>query len=160
IGDVEQAIVLVIPEGLEEETITRLSRVGFDHTLGYLKGGFKTWIAEGNEYDTVNQITAANLKTELESDIPVFDVRKENEFLSERLPMAKNSPLDSINSHLNDFPQDKLFYIHCAGGYRSMIAASILKSRGIHNFVDVIGGFGAIKEAELPLTEFVCPSTL
>ncbi|MDO6801638.1 MBL fold metallo-hydrolase [Wenyingzhuangia sp. 1_MG-2023] len=160
IGDVEQPIVLVIPEGREEETITRLSRVGFDHTLGYLKGGFESWIQAGKEYDTVQQILATDLEDVLTDNLPIFDVRKHTEFLSERIPQAKNTPLDVLNSHLEDFPEKENFYIHCAGGYRSMIAASILKSRGIHNFVDIMGGFAAIKESDISTTAYVCPSTL
>ncbi|NIJ44625.1 glyoxylase-like metal-dependent hydrolase (beta-lactamase superfamily II)/rhodanese-related sulfurtransferase [Wenyingzhuangia heitensis] len=160
IGDVKQPIVLVIPEGREEETITRLSRVGFDNTLGYLKGGFKTWVQSGREYDMVRQITAAALETIINKETPVFDVRKNSEFLSERIEAAKNTPLDDLNNHLNEFPSEENFYIHCAGGYRSMIAASILKSRGIHNFVDIAGGFAKIKESTIPKTAYVCPSTL
>lgn len=159
IGDVKQPMVLVIPEGKEEETITRLSRVGFDNTLGYLKGGFDVWKQANKEYDTVNQITVDRLKSKLE-DADVYDVRKESEFISERIPHAKNTPLSFINSYLSDYPKDKIFYLHCAGGYRSMIAASILKSRGIHNFVDIIGGFTAVKKSDINTTEFVCPSTI
>ncbi|NJB82554.1 MBL fold metallo-hydrolase [Wenyingzhuangia aestuarii] len=160
IGDVKQPIVLVIPEGREEETITRLSRVGFDNTLGYLKGGFDAWVKSGREYDVVRQITADALETIITEATPVFDVRKNSEFLSERMVIAKNTPLDDLNNHLDKFPSTSNFYIHCGGGYRSVIAASILKSRGIHNFVDVIGGFAKIKESKLKTTDYVCPSTL
>ncbi|WP_010135139.1 MBL fold metallo-hydrolase [Ochrovirga pacifica] len=159
IGDVQQPLVLIIPEGKEEETVTRLSRVGFDNTLGYLKGGFETWKKAGKEYDVVSQITAKHLENDVQKAI-FFDVRKESEFLSERLPSAVNTPLDSINNHLEKFPSKGKFYVHCAGGYRSMIAASILKSRGIHNFVDVEGGFKSIKEQGIKTTDYVCPSTL
>ncbi len=161
IADVEQPILLVAPEGKEEETITRLSRVGFDKTLGYLEGGIEAWKKAGKDYDTISSITAEELKNKLNTEEPeVFDVRKESEFVAEHLDKAKNSPLDFINDHLNDFPEDKSFYIHCAGGYRSVIAASILKSRGIHNLIDVAGGFSAMKEAGIETTDYVCPSTL
>lgn len=161
IADVKQPILLVTEPGKEEETVTRLSRVGFDNTLGYLKGGFDAWKKEALEYDTVSSITAAQFKSDLEkSKKPVYDVRKESEYLSERVKDAHLTPLDFLNNHLAEFPENDTFYVHCAGGYRSMIAASILKSRGIHNLIDVKGGFKAIKEAGVPVTDFVCPTTL
>tara|TARA_R110000751_G_scaffold76166_7_gene153301 strand:+ start:2195 stop:3604 length:1410 start_codon:yes stop_codon:yes gene_type:complete len=161
IADVEQPILLVAPIGMEKEAVTRLSRVGFDGTLGYLDGGFDAWKNASMEYDTVSQVNADGLKKAIETEkTPVFDVRKESEFLSEHIIDAVNTPLDYINDHLAKFPDNKLFYLHCAGGYRSMIASSILKSRGIHNFIDVKGGFAAIKEAGVPVTEFVCPTSL
>ncbi|KQC30376.1 MBL fold metallo-hydrolase [Flagellimonas eckloniae] len=160
IADVEQPILLVVPEGKEEETITRLSRVGFDGTLGYLKGGIQAWKDAGKEEDTVESIDANELKARLENGIPVFDVRKETEFNAEHVEGAKLTPLDFINDHLAEFPEKETFYVHCAGGYRSVIAASILKSRGIHNLVDVAGGFKAIKDAGISVTDFVCPTTL
>ena len=161
IADVKQPILLVTEPGKEEEAVTRLSRVGFDNTLGYLKGGFDAWKKEALEYDTVSSITAAQFKSDLEkSKKPVYDVRKESEYLSERVKDAHLTPLDFLNNHLAEFPENDTFYVHCAGGYRSMIAASILKSRGIHNLIDVKGGFKAIKEAGVPVTDFVCPTTL
>ncbi|WP_340157508.1 MBL fold metallo-hydrolase [uncultured Maribacter sp.] len=161
IADVEQPILLVAPIGMEKEAVTRLSRVGFDGTLGYLDGGFDAWKNASMEYDTVSQVNADGLKKAIETEkTPVFDVRKESEFLSEHIIDAVNTPLDYINDHLAKFPDNKLFYLHCAGGYRSMIASSILKSRGIHNLIDVKGGFAAIKEAGVPVTEFVCPTSL
>ncbi|WP_027067549.1 MBL fold metallo-hydrolase [Maribacter sp. Hel_I_7] len=161
IADVKQPILLVTPVGMEEEAVTRLSRVGFDGTLGYLEGGFDAWKKAAMEYDTVSQVDANKLKKVLETEkAPVFDVRKESEFLSEHILDAKNTPLDFLNDHLAEFPEKKQFYVHCAGGYRSMIAASILKSRGIHNLIDVKGGFKAIQEAGIPVSEFVCPTTL
>ena len=159
IGDVNQPILLVTPEGKEEEAITRLSRVGFDNTLGCLEGGIDSWIKDGKEIATVSSISAVGFSNEL-SNSPVFDVRKESEYLSERIELAQNTPLDTLNNYLSDFPTEENFYLHCAGGYRSMIAASILKNRGIHNFKDVSGGFGAIKEAGITTTDFVCPTTL
>ncbi|WP_298792304.1 MBL fold metallo-hydrolase [uncultured Allomuricauda sp.] len=160
IADVEQPILLVAPEGKEEETITRLSRVGFDGTLGYLDGGIAAWKSAGKEVDTVKSVKAEVLKEKLEAKVPVFDVRKESEYSAEHIEDAKLTPLDFLNDHLSEFPGEETFYVHCAGGYRSMIAASILKSRGIHNLVDVAGGFKAIKEAGIPVTDFVCPTTL
>ncbi|MGB2761303.1 MAG: rhodanese-like domain-containing protein, partial [Maribacter stanieri] len=161
IADVKQPILLVTPVGMEEEAVTRLSRVGFDGTLGYLEGGFDAWKKAAMEYDTVSQVDTNKLKEVLKTEkAPVFDVRKESEFLSEHILDAKNTPLDFLNDHLAEFPEKKQFYVHCAGGYRSMIAASILKSRGIHNLIDVKGGFKAIQEAGIPVSEFVCPTTL
>ncbi|MCH4552544.1 MBL fold metallo-hydrolase [Aestuariibaculum lutulentum] len=161
IADVKQPILLVAPEGREEETIIRLSRVGFDNTLGYLKGGFEAWKHNGFEYDTISSISAEEFKAILDKeDVPVFDVRKDGEFKSEHMVNAHHASLDYLNDHLAEFPEDKPFYIHCAGGYRSVIAASILKSRGIHNLVDVAGGYAAIKNAGIPTTNYVCPSTL
>ena len=160
IADVNQPLLLVTEPGREEEAVTRLSRVGFDNTLGYLKGGFEAWKKAAMEYDVVSSITAETFKKELEKgNQEVFDVRKESEFLSEHVLSANNTPLDFLNDHLAEF-SEKPFFVHCAGGYRSMIASSILKSRGIHNLIDVQGGFKAIKEAGVTVSEFVCPSTL
>jgi glyoxylase-like metal-dependent hydrolase (beta-lactamase superfamily II)/rhodanese-related sulfurtransferase len=160
VADVKQPILLVTPEGREEETITRLSRVGFDHTLGYLKGGIDAWKAAGKEVDTVESVSAEELKKRIENGVPVYDVRKETEFQAEHVENAHLTPLDYINDHLSEFPEKETFYVHCAGGYRSMIASSILKSRGIHNLVDVAGGFADIKKAGIPVTDYVCPTTL
>ena len=161
IADIKQPILLVTEIGLEEEAITRLSRVGFDKTIGYLKGGFDAWKKASKEYDTVTSITANVLKELKEgATAPVFDVRKEGEFLSEHVLDAKHTPLEYLNNHLAAFPDEEIFYVHCARGYRSMIAASILKSRAIHNFINITGGFDAIKESEIKVSEFVCPSTL
>jgi len=161
IADVKQPLLLVTEPGQEQEAVTRLSRVGFDNTLGYLKGGFDAWKKTAREYDTVCSITADTYMQEQKENLnPVFDVRKHTEFLSEHLEDAINTPLDSINEHLKNLPEENIFYIHCAGGYRSMIAASILKSRGIHNIKNIKGGFTALKESGIKISEFVCPSTL
>lgn len=161
IADVKKPILLVTAVGREEETITRLSRVGFDQTLGYLKGGFDAWKKASKDYDTVSSIPATTFKEAKETgDVPVFDVRKEDEFYSEHVLGADNTPLAYINNHLAEFPDTETFYVHCAGGYRSMIAASILKSRGIHNLINVQGGFKAIKEVNVAVSAYVCPSTL
>ncbi|WP_400072350.1 rhodanese-like domain-containing protein [Zobellia russellii] len=161
IADTKQPLLLVTPEDMEEEAVTRLSRVGFDATIGFLKGGFNAWKASGKDYDTITSISAEEAKPKIEGkEAEVFDVRKESEFLSEHVIDAENTPLDSLNDYLNEFPKDKTFLVHCAGGYRSVIAESILKSRGIHNFIDIAGGFGALKKAEVPATDYVCPTTL
>jgi glyoxylase-like metal-dependent hydrolase (beta-lactamase superfamily II)/rhodanese-related sulfurtransferase len=161
IADVQQPILLVTEIGMEEETIMRLSRVGFDQTLGYLKGGFNAWKKAAKEYDTVASMTANALREIKEKeDVPIFDVRKGREFLSEHVLEAKNTPLDYLNAHLSTFPEHETFYVHCAAGYRSMIAASILKSRGIHNFIDIQGGFDALKKEDIETSKYVCPSTL
>ena len=161
IQDVNQPLLLVCPDGREEETITRLARVGFDQSLGYLKGGFAAWKTAGKDFDTMSSVDVSHFEHDMnQSPSPVFDVRKESEYLSERLKNAQNSPLDFINDHLSNFPTEDVFYIYCAGGYRSVIAGSILKKRGIHNFVNVEGGFTAIKKTDLNRTDYVCPSTL
>ena len=161
IANVKQPLLLITPDGMEAEAITRLSRVGFDQVIGYLKGGFEAWKKASKEYDTVSTITATTFKNEKANyKTPVFDVRKEGEFLSEHIIDAHNTPLQSLNQHLTEFPEKETFYMHCAGGYRSMIAASMLKNRGIHNFIDIGGGFAAIKETAVPISDFICPSTL
>ena len=161
VKDTQQAILLVVDEGKEEEAITRLSRVGFDNVIGYLKGGIAAWKNAKMETDTIMSIPATLLETKLKGreDIKVIDVRKSSEFLSEHVFNAENYPLSDLNNHLAELPSDT-FYAHCAGGYRSVIAASILKSRGIHNVVNVEGGFSAIKDTGIVVSEFVCPSTL
>ncbi|MDC0637654.1 rhodanese-like domain-containing protein [Flavobacteriaceae bacterium] len=161
IADVKQPLLLVTEPGREEEAITRLSRVGFDNTIGYLAGGFDAWTKASMDYDAVSSITAEAFKQDLaQTNQAVFDVRKESEYLSEHVIDAHNTPLDFLNDHLAEFPEQTPFYVHCAGGYRSMIACSILKSRGIHNLIDVQGGFKAINQAGVAVSEFVCPSTL
>ena len=159
IGDVKQPILLVTPEGREEETVTRLARVGFDNTLGYLNGGISSWKKNGKTIDTVEGIDVESFKP-LAENSTIFDVRKPGEYLSEHLVNANSTPLDFLNNYMSEFPSKGNFYIHCAGGYRSMIAASILKSRGINNLIDVRGGFSAIKEGGMKVSDYVCPSTL
>jgi len=161
IPDIRQEIILVTPLGDEEETITRLSRVGYDNTLGFLDGGFDTWLKSDMEIDAVDSISAEEfVECQNRSEIPVFDVRKKSENLSEHVIGVRNTPLDNINDFITSYPEDTNFFIHCAGGYRSMIASSILKSRGIHNLIDVKGGFAAIKEAGAEVSTYRCPSTL
>ena len=151
IADVEQKILLVVSPGREEEAVTRLSRVGFDRTLGYLDGGIEAWKQAGKKTDTMESVSAESLKIEMAKDVPIFDVRNDGEYNGGHLLQAVHAPLGFLNDYLGRFPSDEKFYVHCAGGYRSVIAASILKSRGIHNVVDVAGGFAAIKNAGIPI---------
>ena len=152
IGDITLPILLITPKGREEETVTRLARVGFDNTLGYLKGGFKAWKKDKRVTDSINCIDAKKFfELDKNEGLDIFDLRKQGEYASEHIPFSQNIPLDVINQNMNLLPKVSPFYIHCAGGYRSMIAASILKSRGIHNFIDVKGGLGAIKKTGIAL---------
>ena len=161
IVDVKKAILLVVPEGREEEAVTRLSRVGFDNTLGFLSGGIEAWKEEGKEIDTVNSIpTSEFISLHNKKKGEIFDVRKQSEYLSEHVLESRNIPLSDLNLHLSEFPKEAEFFLHCAGGYRSMIAASILKSRGYHNLIDIQGGYQALKQTEIPKSNYVCPSTL
>ena len=160
--DVKQPLLLITDEGKEEETLIRLSRVGFDVVYGYLKGGIEAWKSAGKEVDTVNRITAEQFKSEIViGDSFIIDIRKESEYCAEHVEEAYNKPLDFIGEWFMDLTSyEGEFYVHCAGGYRSMIAASVLKSKGIHNFKEVEGGFKAIAEAGVPKTDFVCQSKL
>ena len=161
IADVKQQILLVAPRGKEKEAITRLSRVGFDGTIGYLDGSFDAWQKTSKGYDTITSLSIEEIEQRVDlKNIPVFDVRKESEYLSEHLADANNTPLDILNNHLAEFPKKDNFYMYCAGGYRSVIAASILKSRGVHNLIDISGGFKALKEAGVEVTDYICPTTL
>ncbi|WP_028887284.1 MBL fold metallo-hydrolase [Tenacibaculum ovolyticum] len=160
IKDVTQPILLVTPIGEEETTITRLSRVGFDNILGYLDGSFDGWIASGKEIDTLRSVSANDLEVAINNNSKVFDARKPGEYENEHIIDVPNTPLDFLNDHIQEFPKEGNFYIHCAGGYRSVIASSILKARGYHNVIDVAGGYKAIKETNISRTATVCPSTL
>ncbi len=162
IPDIKQQILLVTEPGKEEESIIRLARVGYDHAIGYLKGGFETWKKANREIDKVERLDVDEFIKAFENgEVKVFDVRKKSEFDSQHLVGAENTPLNQINNYLAEFPKDQKFAIHCAGGYRSMIASSILKQRGWDNFVDVRGGFDQIKENKnAKVTEYVCPTTL
>jgi len=159
IRDTKQPILLVTPEGLEVETITRLSRVGFDNTLGYLKGGVTAWKSAGFETDTIDSISSEVFASKYENAI-VVDARKPSEFKAEHVESAVNIPLDYVNEQLAEVPKDDTFFLHCAGGYRSVIMASILKARGYHNMINVEKGMAGIRTTDVPLTAFVCPSTL
>jgi hydroxyacylglutathione hydrolase len=162
IPDIQQQILLITDEGREEEVITRLARVGYDYTIGYLKDGFKTWQKSGKEVDHITSISADEFSSKLKTEnVEVLDVRKPGEYISEHVEGAINMPLDNINDHLASLDKDQTYYVHCAGGYRSMIFNSILKARGFDNLVDIKGGFKSIKESgSVPVTDYVCPTTL
>ncbi|CAL2084662.1 MBL fold metallo-hydrolase [Tenacibaculum sp. 190524A05c] len=159
IKDINLPIVLVTPQGKEQETITRLARVGFDNVIGYLEGGFESWKNSGKTIDTLQSVSAEDLEVEIGKNAIVFDVRKPGEYENEHIKDVKNTPLDYLNDYISVFPQDKNFFIHCAGGYRSVIAASILKAKGMHNVIDVAGGFGAIRKTNIKTTTPVCLSS-
>ncbi|MDJ1470451.1 MBL fold metallo-hydrolase [Xanthocytophaga flava] len=166
ITDINQPIVLITETGREEEVVTRLSRVGYDHTLGYLQGGIQAWKQAGKEIDQIESISADEFasrfqKGNLQGDtLQVKDVRKQSEYEAEHMEGAENVPLAYLSEHMGEFSKTEPTYIHCAGGYRSMIAASILKARGYDNIIDVAGGFKAIAQTNISKTEYVCPSTL
>ena len=161
IVNVKQPILLVTDTGTEEEAVTRLSRVGFDNVLGHLKGGFAAWQAAGKEIDTIHRIKASEFAAQIEGkEVIVVDVRKESEYAAEHVENAYSKPLAAINDWIKDIDPQQPFYLHCAGGYRSMIAASILQARGYRNFIEIEGGFKAIAETQIPKTDFVCQSKL
>lgn len=160
IADVHQPILLITELGKEEETLTRLSRVGFDNVLGYLDGGIDAWVADGREVDTVHRITAQEFANQYNKDIKIIDIRRVGEYSAEHIEDAYNRPLDVINDWFSTLDPEEHFFMHCAGGYRSMIAASILKSRGFTNFTEIEGGFGAMSKTEVPKTDFVCQSKM
>lgn len=163
IPDIKQEILVVADPGREEEVVTRLARVGYDYTIGYLNGGIDAWKSDGGELDYIQNISAdefAKIKNE-NSHINILDVRKESEYLSEHVVGAENAPLDFINDSMKLVNPEKTYYVHCAGGYRSMSFASILRSRGFENLINVDGGFDEIKKSEkFEITDYVCPSTL
>jgi rhodanese-related sulfurtransferase len=159
IVDVKQAILLITDAGKEEETVTRLSRVGFDHILGHLQGGFDNWKNAGLEVDRIHRISAAEFEQQVNiGESKVVDVRKETEYAAEHVDEAYSRPLAYINDWIKDVNPDEHFFLHCAGGYRSMIAASILQARGYRNFSEVEGGFSAIAKTNVAKTDFVCQS--
>lgn len=155
--DVKQPILLIADKNQEEEAVTRLSRVGFDEVIGFLEGGFEAWKNSGKEIDTVNRITAQQFEKEIsEKNATIIDVRKESEYNAEHVDNAFNKPLAYINDWINTLDSNERFYLHCAGGYRSMMAASILQARGYRNFSEIAGGFSAISQTEVPKSDFVC----
>jgi hydroxyacylglutathione hydrolase len=160
ITDLKQELLLVTENGKAEEAITRLARVGYDYTIGYLEGGMKAWQDAGKEVDQIKSISAKEFESLLHENnhINALDVRKPGEYEAEHLEATLTRPLDYINDWTNEINPNETYYIHCAGGYRSMIAASILKARGIDNVIDIAGGYGAIKETGLKRTDFACPS--
>ncbi len=163
IPDIKQKILLITDEGREEEVVTRLARVGYDHTIGYLNGGIGAWIKAGKEIDQIESIRADQVVERLGQDASavVLDIRKASEYYAEHVIGAENVPLDYINDHLSQIDKNKTYLVHCAGGYRSMIFNSILKARGYDNLIDVQGGFKAIKESgKMEVSNYVCPSTM
>ncbi|MFM7154866.1 MAG: MBL fold metallo-hydrolase [Bacteroidota bacterium] len=163
IPDVKQEILLVTDPGREQETVTRLARVGYDYCLGYLDGGMEAWKAAGMETDQIQRVSVSELAELVKNqpETPVYDVRKSSEYLSEHYAKAASAPLDTVNESMLEIPRDKTVYIHCAGGYRSMIFASILRARGYDNLIDVREGFKGLKDSgQFELTDYVCPTTL
>ena len=159
IADVKQPIILVTETGQEEESVTRLSRVGFDNLIGHLEGGFDAWKKAGKEIDTIHRITAEEFAKQVKiGESKVIDIRKESEYCAEHVEESYSKPLASINEWIKDINPKEPFFLHCAGGYRSMIAASILQARGFRNFTEIEGGFNAIAKTDLPKTDFVCQS--
>lgn len=162
IPDIKQEILLVTDEGREEEVITRLARVGYDFTIGYLKGGISAWKTANKEVDTITSISPAEMFARFEAgEGEIIDVRKNSEYVSEHIVEAENAPLDFINDSMLKISKDKTYFVHCAGGYRSMIFNSTLRARGYDNLIDVNSGFKGIKESgKFKLTEYICPTTL
>ena len=162
IPDIKQPILLITDEGREEEVVTRLARVGFDNTIGYLEGGFKAWIQAGEDTDHIHSVTSQELARIIKSgrEVKILDIRKASEYMSEHIADAENLPLDEINTNMASIEKVDTYYIHCAGGYRSMIFNSLMRARGYVNLIDVKGGFKAIKETgAFKITDYVCPST-
>jgi glyoxylase-like metal-dependent hydrolase (beta-lactamase superfamily II) len=155
IADVKQTLLLVTDPGKEEESVIRLARVGFDNVIGHLKGGFTTWKASGKEVDQIDRITADEFAKRLLSGDTVLDVRREGEFINGHVKDAKNLALDYIAEWWSSLDASQPFFLHCQGGYRSMIAASILKARGIHDFTEIAGGYKAISESGVPVAKSV-----
>jgi glyoxylase-like metal-dependent hydrolase (beta-lactamase superfamily II)/rhodanese-related sulfurtransferase len=163
VPDIQQAVLIVAESGEEEEVVTRLARVGYDGSIGFLKGGFQTWKDSGKLFETIESITADEFATRylVDSGLNILDVRKASEFYSQRIEGAINGPLDYINDSMTLIDPKKTYYVHCAGGYRSMIFISILKARGYDNLIDVKGGFNAIKNnPAFKVTDYVCPTTM
>ena len=161
LSDVQQPILLVVDDGRVEEAITRLSRVGFDNVKGFLRGGFNSWVKANKKVEKIETILATEFENNLNiNSSSVFDVRKLTEYQSEHVLNSINIPLNNISNFISDFKKEGSHYIHCAGGYRSMIANSILKQHGIHNLTDIVGGFSSIKKTKIETTEYICPTTL
>ncbi len=163
VTDINQKIIFITDEDTRAtEVVTRFSRVGYDNTLGYLTGGIKNWKAQGFEVDKIGSMSAVEFVKELKAGTleKPLDVRKDTEYISEHVVGLENFPLDGINTNFAAIDTSKSYYLHCASGYRSLIAASIFKANGVDNVTDVRGGFKAIKELDVPLTAYVCPSTL
>ncbi|OCA73165.1 MBL fold metallo-hydrolase [Chryseobacterium arthrosphaerae] len=161
IADVSQPIVLVTEKGDEEEAVTRLSRVGFDHVLGFLKGGFEAWVKAGKETDSVSRISAGQFEKEISGkEVKIIDIRRESEYIAEHIHEAYNKPLAYINEWIHELQPQEHFYMHCGSGYRSTMAASILQARGYRNFTEIEGGFKAIASTSVPKSDFVCQTKI
>ena len=163
VTNINQKILIVADDGVENEAITRLARVGYDNVVGYLKGGFDAWKNSGKEVNTITDETAEEFANAVNSGANVLDVRKKSENFSEHVLNAVNEPLDTLVDGFVNLDKTKKYHIHCAGGYRSVIALSILLSKGFksENLINVLGGFGAIKkESGVEVSEYVCPSTM
>ncbi len=161
ITDLKQPIVFLADEGLEEDVVVRLSRVGYDYALGYLKGGIEAWQKAGKETDCIDEVSPKDFAQLYDVDVyPTLDVRKESEYEAQHLDGATNFPLDFINRHMSDVDKDQKYYVHCQGGYRSLIAISILKSRGFNKLVNVQGGFKEIKNFSEKVTAYHEPETM
>lgn len=163
INNIKQSILLVVPEGKSKEAITRLARVGYDHTIGYLQGGMQAWVAAGKAIDQLTSISSIEFENHTKKEVlSILDVRKKAEYDTMHLKLdgLQHLSLDQINLKLDKIDTQKTYYIHCAGGYRSVIAASILKANGFHNVIDIAGGFSAIKKTDLNLTKSTCSSML
>ena len=159
IEDIHQKLVLIVPEGMEEEAVTRLSRVGYDNSVGYLKGGVMAYANAGHDLKTITSVSANKL-SEMYGDVEIVDVRKPGEYEAEHIVDAIHYPLDYMNEHMDTLDKDKTYHVHCAGGYRSVIAISLLMKNGYSHLIDIEGGFGALKDTTVPKTAYVCPSTL
>jgi glyoxylase-like metal-dependent hydrolase (beta-lactamase superfamily II)/rhodanese-related sulfurtransferase len=159
VEDIQRPIVLVSEAGTEEEVILRCSRVGYDNVVGFLDGGFETWKNTGEPVSTIESISAKEFASRIE-ERTILDVRKPGEFEAEHVKDAQTFPLDFIHGNLNGLDRNKEYFVHCKGGYRSMIASSILKANGINNIIDVAGGMDEILKTDAPVTAYVCPSTL
>lgn len=161
IEDLNREIVLVAPEGRESEAALRLARVGYHNCIGYLKGSFAAYQATGKEVDTIETIDASELPAQMKAgETSIVDVRKPGEYTAEHVDGATHYPLDFINAHLNDLDKNTKHYLHCQSGFRSVIAASILKQQGYTNLINVEGGYKGILQTDIPVTDYVCPSTL
>lgn len=162
IPDINQELLLITDEGKEEEVVTRLARVGYDHSIGYLEGGIAAWKASGKEMDEIESISADELSQLLaDRHVNILDVRKESEHCAEHVIGSGNVALDYLNNSMTKLDKNETYYVHCAGGYRSMIFISILRARGFDKLIDIRGGFKALKESgRFKISDYVCPSTL
>lgn len=160
IPDLMQPILIVVPEDRTEETVKRLARVGYDNAIGYLEGGFQAWQQSGKEIDSITTIDVPTFVEKYHKDLHILDVRKPGEWSGEHIETAQHFALDYINKNMSDVNKEKTYYLHCRSGYRSTVAASILKAIGFENLINIQGLFTDIQESSVPTSDFVCPSTL